>query len=201
MKDLNNHCTIDLQTLSQYQQHLYEQEKSYPTIQSYLRSLKAFAVFLDGRPYTKETAIRWKETLTCRYAPNTVNAMLAAVNGFAEFSGCPQFKVKPLKIQRELFIRPERELTRSEYGRLVNAADRSGNRRLSLVLQTICATGIRTALYHRGGGGKGICAGGLQRQTAHRFPAGKAAPSDWNLYEETKKDRRSGIYNPQRTAT
>ena len=111
MNDSNNHCTIDLQTLSQYQQHLYEQEKSHPTIQSYLRSLKAFAVFLDGRPYTKETAIRWKETLTSRYAPNTVNAMLAAINGFAEFSGCPQFKVKPLKIQRELFIRPERELT------------------------------------------------------------------------------------------
>ena len=145
MNDSNNHCTIDLQTLSQYQQHLYEQEKSHPTIQSYLRSLKAFAVFLDGRPYTKETAIRWKETLTSRYAPNTVNAMLAAINGFAEFSGCPQFKVKPLKIQRELFIRPERELTRSEYGRLVNAADRSGNRRLSLVLQTICATGIRVS--------------------------------------------------------
>ena len=114
MNDSNNHCTINLQTLSQYQQHLYEQEKSHPTIQSYLRSLKAFAVFLDGRSYTKETAIRWKETLTSRYAPNTVNAMLAAINGFAEFSGCPQFKVKPLKIQRELFIRPERELTRSE---------------------------------------------------------------------------------------
>ena len=145
MNDSNNHCTINLQTLSQYQQHLYEQEKSHPTIQSYLRSLKAFAVFLDGRSYTKETAIRWKETLTSRYAPNTVNAMLAAINGFAEFSGCPQFKVKPLKIQRELFIRPERELTRSEYGRLVNAADRSGNRRLSLVLQTICATGIRVS--------------------------------------------------------
>ena len=145
MKDLNNHCTIDLQTLSQYQQHLYEQEKSYPTIQSYLRSLKAFAVFLDGRPYTKETAIRWKETLTCRYAPNTVNAMLAAVNDYQESIDNVAGKAKPLKRQRKIFADPGRELSRAEYFRLLNAARAAGNKRSQLLLETICSTGIRVS--------------------------------------------------------
>lgn len=145
MKKKNESLEITPLELTHYEQFLYIQERSRPTIEAYLRGLRAFAGFLNGERFTKEAAIRWKEALAGHYAPNTVNAMLAALNGFAEFMGCPQFKVKPLKIQRELFIRPERELTRSEYSRLVNAADRSGNRRLSLVLQTICATGIRVS--------------------------------------------------------
>lgn len=57
----------------------------------------------------------------------------------------PELKIKPLRIQREIFAKPEKELTRDEYRRLVEAADREHNRRLSLLLQTICATGIRVS--------------------------------------------------------
>ena len=145
MNEITGYDGITPQALRRYERFLYEQERRRTTIEAYLRGLRAFAEFLNGEMFTKEAVIRWKEALAGRYAPNTVNAMLAAVNGFAEYAGCPQFKVKPLKIQRELFVRPERELTRSEYARLVSAADRGGNRRLSLVIQTICATGIRVS--------------------------------------------------------
>lgn len=79
------------------------------------------------------------------YAAASVNAMLAAVNGFLSFCGWSDCRVKPLKIQRELFCREEQELSREEYLRLVRAAVQSGNERLSLVLQTICSTGIRVS--------------------------------------------------------
>ncbi len=36
-------------------------------------------------------------------------------------------------------------MTCAEYARLVRAADQEGNQRLSLVIQTICATGIRVS--------------------------------------------------------
>lgn len=89
--------------------------------------------------------IEWKEHLAKEYAPASVNTVLAALNGFLKFMGWDDLKVKPLKIQRSLFTDGSRELSREEYARLVRAAEKPGNRRLSLVLQTICSTGIRVS--------------------------------------------------------
>ena len=80
-----------------------------------------------------------------RYAPASVNTMLAAVNRFLAFCGWPELRLRPVKVQRALFLNEEKELTRAEYVRLVRAAESGGNRRLSLVIQTICATGIRVS--------------------------------------------------------
>ena len=54
-------------------------------------------------------------------------------------------EVKPLKIQQALFLEERRELTKKEYARLVAAAQKKENERLALVIQTICATGIRVS--------------------------------------------------------
>lgn len=131
--------------LSDYETYLYQEERSANTITKYVRDLRAFFLFLAGEPVTKEILLTWKVHLTETYAPASVNSMLAAVNGFLEWVGLPGLKVKPLKIQREIFAKPEKELTRDEYRRLVEAAERENNRRLSLLLQTICATGIRVS--------------------------------------------------------
>lgn len=128
-----------------YTAHLREQEKAAATIQKYIRSLAALHAFLPDGALSKTALIRWKEYLTGRYAPSSVNGMLAAVNGFLDFMGWEGMKVKPLRIQRDLFCNADRQLTRGEYMRLVHAAEDQGNRRLSLVLQTICSTGIRVS--------------------------------------------------------
>ncbi len=54
-------------------------------------------------------------------------------------------KVKPLKIQKVFFSDSSKELTREEYECLVRAAQDAGNQRLSLIIQTICSTGIRVS--------------------------------------------------------
>ncbi len=87
-------------------------------------------------------SINWKESLINRYAPASVNAMLAAVNGYVKYMGWMELMVKPLKIQRSLFLEEEKELTREEYVRLVKVAQSKENERLALVIQTICATGM-----------------------------------------------------------
>lgn len=71
--------------------------------------------------------------------------MLAALNSFLGFAGFGELAVKQLKIQKPLFLDEGRELTRAEYTRLVQAAKRQENERLALILQTICATGIRVS--------------------------------------------------------
>jgi len=122
---------------------LLADERAPGTVQKYRRDLTVFAHWLDGRAVTKENAAGWKAHLMDRhYAPRTVNSMLAAVNGFCKYMGW-NIKVKFLKIQRQLFRDPTRELNRMEYNSLLAAARSSGQERLALIMETLCATGIR----------------------------------------------------------
>ena len=54
-------------------------------------------------------------------------------------------KIKTIKEQRQIFCSEDKELTKEEYTRLLNAAESKGNKRLNLILQTICGTGIRVS--------------------------------------------------------
>lgn len=120
-------------------------EKAAGTVAKYRRDVTAFAEWLEGRPASKETAAGWKaQLLEHHYAPRTVNSMLAAVNGFFKFAGW-NIRVKFLKVQRQLFRDTARELTRVEYDRLLTAAQSSGQERLALIMETLCATGIRVS--------------------------------------------------------
>lgn len=126
--------------------YLREEERSPATAEKYLRAIGQFRSFLAGRPVTKETAAAWKGRLLERgYDPATVNGKLAALNAFLRFAGWEGCRVKSLKLQRRLFRDDARELTREEYGRLTDAARELGRDRLALVMETVCATGIRVS--------------------------------------------------------
>lgn len=137
--------TFTQKHIRRYAAHLREQERAPATIQKYVHDLTALLDYLHGAPVTKAALIAWKEELSDTYAPATVNSMLAAANGFFAFLGWRGLAVNPLKIQKSPFRDESRELTRAEYARLVRAAERRENQRLSLVLQTICVTGIRVS--------------------------------------------------------
>lgn len=124
--------------------YLQREERSTGTIQKYLRDLERFYVWLDGRAVSKETAMAWKSQLLERgLRPTTINAMLAALNTFFEVLGWEECRVKPLRLQKRIFREQERELDQKEYFRLLEAARKRQDERLLLILQTICATGIR----------------------------------------------------------
>ncbi len=53
--------------------------------------------------------------------------------------------MKFLKIQRRMFRDQSRELTREEYDLLVSTARASGKERLALLMEAICATGVRVS--------------------------------------------------------
>ena len=137
---------ITLQDLDRFRNHLRRQERSPGTVENYLRYARAFASRLEGRGVTKELTAAWKEGLVAQgYAPATVNAMLAAVNGLLAFMGREDCRVKLLRIQRRLFRDPARELTGEEYRRLLDTARARGRERLALLMEAICATGIRVS--------------------------------------------------------
>ena len=132
------------QAFDQFEDYLRHDEREESTIEAYLRSLTRFAEWADGRAVTKELAMEWKTVLSeSGYRPISVNAMLAAVNKFFTCMGREDCKVKYLKLQRQMFRKSEKDLSKEEYQRLVQAAHEKGDLRMELILETICATGIR----------------------------------------------------------
>ena len=129
-----------------YRRHLQAEERSTGTIEKYLRDIAAFLTWLEGKTVTKDLAAAWKGALlTAGYAPGTVNGMVCAINGLFHFLGWDECRVKFLKVQRKLFRDPGRELTQREYDRLHESAQTMGKERLALMMETICATGIRVS--------------------------------------------------------
>ena len=132
--------------IAEYLKALEDEERAAATIEKYRRALLSFAAFLSGAAVTPEMIRLWKDDLRANnYAPSTINACLAALNGFFRFCGWTDCRARFLKIQRRLFRDSKQKLTRGEYERLVAAAEAAGDHGLALLMETICSTGIRVS--------------------------------------------------------
>ena len=124
---------------------LAEEERSTATLSKYSHDVNTFLAFADDGEITKSTVLAYKEYLGEHYAVSSANSMLAALNSFFRFLGNASLCVKQFKLQRQAFCPEEKELSKEEYRRLVAAAEAQGNEALSLIIQSICATGIRVS--------------------------------------------------------
>ena len=138
--------SITVETLAAFAQALRAEERCTETIKQYTRSVRQFAAWLAPETVAAGSAGGWKAELLRRgLSPATVNSKLAGLNRFFRFLGWMDCTVKPLRLQRRLFRSPDRELSRAEYGRLLSAARGLGRERLGLLMEAICATGIRVS--------------------------------------------------------
>lgn len=90
-------------------------------------------------------ALAYKTELSEDHTPAGVNGAIAALNSLFDFLGQPECRLRAVKIQRQIFRDEARELTEKEYRRLLAAARARKNERLLLVMEAICATGIRVS--------------------------------------------------------
>ncbi len=126
--------------------YLKREEKQQNTIEKYMRDVRAFKKFSGSSSISKDTVITYKKYLISQnYAVRSINSILASINSLFSFLGWEACKVRSVKLQRQIYCREEKELTREEYEKLVSAAKRRGKCRLSLILQTLCGTGIRVS--------------------------------------------------------
>ena len=131
--------------ITAFENYLIESEKSKATIEKYIRDINHFICFADGRNINKYLLIEYKENLKNEYAVTSANSMIAALNAFFKFLGWYDLGIKQFKVQKAVYYPEEKELTKDEYIRLINAARQKRNERLNLIIQTICATGIRVS--------------------------------------------------------
>lgn len=138
--------TITTEHLQKFLIRLELAERSESTVESYMQVAREFSDWLGGSELTHGAAKDWKCALIQKgVTPSTVNCKIAAVNGLFTSIGRDDCKIKPVRRQRQLFRDERRELTREEYGRLVRAARDEKDERMALVMETICATGIRVS--------------------------------------------------------
>ena len=136
---------IGASEISAFAAYLQREEKSRATVAKYMSDVERFVAFVGGRDISKEIVLDYKGVLERCHAATGANAVLAAVNSFLRFLGKGDCCVRQFRVQRRAYRAAERELTKAEYLRLINAAQRQENQRLSLLLQTICGTGIRVS--------------------------------------------------------
>ena len=128
--------------LEQFRDYLRDQEKSSHTIEKYCRDVRKFLMFA-GEKWDKNTIISFKEYLQTNYKTSSVNSMLASLNSYFHFIGRQEYCVRTFRVQKRIFCDERREMTRSDYQKLVKAARGRGDERLCAILQTIASTGIR----------------------------------------------------------
>ena len=137
---------ITIDELHQFEQYLRQEERSAGTIENYRRNMEELAGWLSGQEVTKEQLLAWKEELQAKHLkPTTINVKLAAVSCFLRYMGWQDCQVRFLRVQRRVFRERDRELTRVEYNKLLATACQKGKSRLALLLETICATGVRVS--------------------------------------------------------
>ncbi len=142
--ETDHHLTWE--DLTRYEQHLIKEERSRRTVEQYTAACRGFLRYLGADPrVTKARVLAYRDALRTRYRDSSVNAKLSAVNGLLKFLGWSDCRVKQLRIQRKLFLPAASELTKGEYFRLIEAARRQKKRRLWVIMQCLCATGIRVS--------------------------------------------------------
>lgn len=145
---------ITTKDIAGFREHLILEERSAATIQKYIRDVKAFTEYANGA-VTKETVIAYKKHLQEHYAVRSVNSMLASINSLLAFLGWHDLRVKALKLQQQVYCPEEKELTKAEYTRLCQAAQRRHKRTAESHLADHLRyrhPGQRIAIHHRGSG-------------------------------------------------
>ena len=136
---------IKINKINEFEIYLRNEERSAATIEKYMRDVRCFTAFIGDAAIDKQKVLDYKSKLGAEYAVVSANSMIAAMNCFLRFCGWHDLCVKQFKMQREVYCSEEKELTRAEYVRLLEAANAKHNERLNLIIQTICGTGIRVS--------------------------------------------------------
>lgn len=146
-------------TLEVWLKKLEDDEKSINTIKQYRQSLNYFIEFIKSseiEEIDKKNVIAFKDSMLEEMERNlnnpkpgrvqlksasTINTRLIALNKFLRESGAPELTVKLLKDTTSNTL--DDMLTENEYRRILDWADRLGEEKIKLIIETLAGTGIR----------------------------------------------------------
>lgn len=132
--------------MNEFRYYLQERENSEATIEKYMRDVRKFMAFAGtDKPVDKEKLLEYKEWLIKNYAVSSVNSMLVALNQFLVFQEKGRLRLRRIKVQRMDTLCMDKALDKREFLKLVRTARQHGKDQIAMIMETICATGIRVS--------------------------------------------------------
>lgn len=139
--------TITNKLIEKFREYLYEEEKSNATVSKYICDIKKLKEYANGQELDKKLIVGYKEYLQNKgcYKSGSINSFLVAANCLFQFMGWNDLKIKTIKVQKKAFMPNNMDLSKAEYKKLVAAAEKSGKIQLAMLIQTLCAIGLRVS--------------------------------------------------------
>ena len=116
--------------MNEFRYYLQERENSEATIEKYMRDVRKFMTFAGtDQPVGKEKLLEYKESL----------------NQFLVFLEKGRLRLRRIKVQRMDTLCMDRILDKREFQKLVRTARQQGKDQIAMIMETMCATGIRVS--------------------------------------------------------
>ena len=142
--------------LTLYEKYLIEEERSPATVEKYVHIVRGFLHFAEARTIrshhlhdrhiNKEMICSYKQSLIDEgLSPLTVNGRLSAIRSYLRSIGREDIKVRNMRCQRSAYVSEDKLLEKREYERLIEKARQLGKEKHRLIIETICASGIRVS--------------------------------------------------------
>ena len=96
--------TITNEMITDFKEHLQNEEKSSATVEKYIHDVTYFNNQNEGCELTKSAVLEYKSNLVETYKTASVNSMLSSLNSFFDFMGWHDLKVKNVKVQKQMFL-------------------------------------------------------------------------------------------------
>lgn len=132
--------------IEEFRYYLQERESAKATIEKYIRDVKKFMEYVGKeREIDKEKLLDYKQWLVEHYAVSSANSMLVALNQFLIFLGKGSLRLRRIRVQRNDLLGMDKMLEKEEFHKLVKTARRQGKEQIAMIMETMCATGIRVS--------------------------------------------------------
>ena len=128
-----------------FSNYLKENERTNATIHKYLHDIGCFSLYANENEINKDMVLAYKADLVKRYAISSANSMIASLNTFFKFMEWNDLCIRQFKVQKKVYCNEEKEISKSDYMKLLSVATEKKKERLNLLIQTICGTGIRVS--------------------------------------------------------
>jgi len=120
------------------------QHKSANTITSYTTNIQKLEFFLNGAELSKERMLAYKQWLFDQgFKQRTINTYLAAANRFCDAMGWAEMKVMLDPVDLDEAGREQKQISSSNYKKLVCTALQNDKERLAMMIQVLCHMDIR----------------------------------------------------------
>lgn len=130
--------------ISDFTVSLQIKHRSINTITSYTTNIQKLEIFLNGEELSKEKMVSYKRWLYNKgFKQSTINAYLAAANYFCDVMGWTEMKVTLDSIKQDYIKQNKKQISSSDYKKLVFTAIQNDKERLAMMIQVLCHMDIR----------------------------------------------------------